>query len=115
MNKPSGNASLANRLEYERAGPPSARPHVLIARDLLVMLLKLIGLLVVVSGLWNVLTDLLDTYLSWSRGVLVFSTGGPDWIRICFDAVVAELDTFVIGIAMVVLADLVVRWLLPRR
>ena len=106
---------LMSGLDYERAGSPAARLHVQIARDLMVMVLKLIGLLVIIAGLWKALADVLDKFLSWSRGYSAYPAGGPDWLGICFNAVVRELDAFVTGALMLLLADLVVRWLLPRR
>ena len=107
--------AAAARLEYESAGAPAARPHVLIARDVLVILMKLIGFLVIVLGFWNALADVVETLLRWMSGTGGFPPSGPRWIRIVLDALLAELDTFLIGSVLLFTAEFVVRWLLPRR
>lgn len=113
--RPASRTDAPPRLDYEQARSAEPAGFIAAARALLVIGIKSLGFLLLVWGLWGALDRFWDGFLALRRGSAVYLAGTPSWQRSLSYAFLTYAVECVLGVILIVLADYVVPWLLPRR
>lgn len=103
---------VAKPLEYAHVLEHAEGAHAALARNIVAISLKCLGGFILLMGLWEAVDTLFSSLLGLAGLTQDYWSGLGDIFR---ETVIYPADSYLMGVLLIVLADRIAPWLMPRR